>query len=130
MIKQRKREWLRKMYAEGTGGTGTGETGFGGPSLDLDFNLDELDDGQVDGKVDELLAWSQHLDFGSYFDDWTSMACTLASEAFVPEDEGPYLDELPRARADVRQILEAAGVPNAPFKGGPNAACGTVLPLS
>jgi hypothetical protein len=132
MVKERKREWLRKMYADGGGrprGPGSGSGGMGLGLDELDFNLDELDDSQLDGKVDELLAWSEHLDFGSYFDDWTSMACTLASEAFVPEDEAPYLEELPQARGDVRLALEAAGVPSVPFKGGPTAACGTVVNL-
>ncbi|GIL89786.1 hypothetical protein Vretimale_16577 [Volvox reticuliferus] len=135
LIKQRKREWLRKMYAEGTGGMRPAGSSMGdnlgpGLALGLDFNLDELEDGQLDEKVEELLNWSEHLDFGSYFDDWTSMACTLASEAFVPEDEAPYLDDLPKTRADARLALEAAGVPNVPFKGGPNAACGTAVHLN
>ncbi|GLC61007.1 hypothetical protein PLESTB_001705300 [Pleodorina starrii] len=141
MVKQRKREWLRKMYQEGTGivlpsGSGDGAAagggigGGGGPAaFDLNFNPDDLDDNQLDDKVDELLAWSEHLDFGSYFDDWTSMACTLASEAFVPEDEAPYLEEPPQTRGDVRLAFQAAGVPTVPFKGGPNAACGTVMPM-
>ncbi|KXZ45887.1 hypothetical protein GPECTOR_49g471 [Gonium pectorale] len=143
MVKQKKREWLRKLYTEGAGGLRPGSAGFGGPrgaggaagggadlpDLDPDLDIDALDDGQLDQKVDDLLAWSQHLDFGSYFDDWTSMACTLASEAFVPEDEAPYLEEIPGPHGDVREALQAAGVPLVPFKGGPNAACGTAVPL-
>ncbi|EFJ46573.1 hypothetical protein VOLCADRAFT_32536, partial [Volvox carteri f. nagariensis] len=89
MIKQRRREWLRKMYAEGVGGlrpAGTRNDDIvlgSGPVPDLDLNLGDLEEGQLDEEADELLAWSEHLDYRSYFDDWTSMACTLASEAFV-----------------------------------------------
>ncbi|KAG2488869.1 hypothetical protein HYH03_012664 [Edaphochlamys debaryana] len=146
-LKERKREWLRKMYADGGGrplsarvraAAGAGilpgsanyeDDGFGLDPTLLDLNLNELDDQALDERADELLAWSQHLDYGSYFDDWTSIACTMASEAFVPEDEAPYLAEVGREPyvGDIRRAFAQAGAPLEPFKGGPNASCGTVL---
>ncbi len=127
------------MYIEGgtaaagaAGGT-AGSLGALYGKLDSELaglDLDELDDEQLDGKADELLAWSQHLDYGSYFDDWTSTACTLASEAFVPEDEAPYLDEIREGtRGDVRAAMAVAGAPMPPFKGGATAASGSTVVL-
>ncbi|KAG2433072.1 hypothetical protein HYH02_012776 [Chlamydomonas schloesseri] len=149
VAKQKKREWLRKMYAEGTGGLprpprpgsalrhGSGAGGAAGADGGWDDSdaaleeLDGLDDEALDERVDELLNWSTHLDYGAYFDDWTSMACTLASEAFVPEEEAPYLDDLqPAVVGDVRKAMAAAGAPLPPFKGGPNPACGVTVPLA
>ncbi len=48
------------------------------PSLDgldaLDRFMDlDIDDPEI---ANELLQWTRHLDFDSYLDDWTSMACT------------------------------------------------------
>lgn len=40
------------------------------------------------------LQWSQRLNFDEYVDDWTSMACTLGSQAFLVEDEGTFLKQL------------------------------------
>ncbi|PNW71779.1 hypothetical protein CHLRE_16g681301v5 [Chlamydomonas reinhardtii] len=145
VAKQKKREWLRKMYAEGTGGlprpprpgsalrhgSGADDAGAWNDANAALEELDGLEEDALDERVDELLNWSSHLDYGAYFDDWTSMACTLASEAFVPEEEAPYLDDLqPVVVGDVRKAMAAAGAPLPPFKGGPNAACGVTMPLA
>lgn len=74
--------------------------------------------------MDELLEWSQHLDFSAYVDDWTSLACTLGTEAWIPEVEGPPLSGLPPPSVDVRGAMVAAGVPLQPFRGGVGPACG------
>ncbi|GFR44327.1 hypothetical protein Agub_g5540 [Astrephomene gubernaculifera] len=147
VAKQRKRDWLRKMYAEGgfnfanAGGDATGAASAASSDPDaaasgsltphgmLGFDLDELDEGQLDQKAEELLAWSQHLDYGSYFDDWTSLACTLASEAFVPEEEAPFLEEIPGPHGSLAAVLAAAGVPQEPFKAGATPASGSVVAL-
>lgn len=126
--KQRKREWLKKIYTDAAGGGGAppaGALGLSADGLPLgQLDLEGLDDGALDGdRVEELLTWSQHLDFGSYVNDWTSMACSLGSEAYVPEDEAPYLAPLPPSTRDVHKAMAAAGVPLVPFKGGASAAC-------
>jgi hypothetical protein len=82
-------------------------------------------------QVDELLEWSQHLDFSAYLDDWTSLACTLGTEAWVPEVEGTLLREIqpPPPSLDVKGAMVAAGVPLAPFKGGVGPAAGATSGL-
>ncbi len=75
-------------------------------------------------QVEELLEWSQHLDFHTYVSDWTSMACTLGSEGFQPTADTTGAVTLPAPDLDVRAAMVAAGVPLAPFKGGATAAAG------
>ena len=116
-LKQRKREWMVKMYRDSPTGGGPGPNGL---------ELDQLDLDQLDPLAEDLLNWTEHLDFDSYVGDWTSMACTLGSEAFVPEDEGPYLSEAPAPSHDLRGAMHTAGVPLAPFKGGVSAATGSL----
>jgi len=115
-LKQRKREWMLKMYRDGIAGGGGGGVGPGGCR---DGDLDDLDP-----LADELLQWTQHLDFEEYVSDWTSAACTLGSEAFVPELE--YLRQAPPPSHDVRGAMATAGVPLEPFKGGATVAAGTL----
>lgn len=66
---------------------------------------------------DDLLAWSAHLDYDSYVGDWTSLACTLGSEAYTVDDT-PYLIALPPTMIDVPAAMQAVGAPLLPYKGG------------
>lgn len=82
-------------------------------------------------QADDLLAWSSNLDFSTYADEWTSLACTLGSEAYsVPIQEGGVLASLPPPSQDVRGAMVAAGVPLAPFKGGVSPAAGVTSGLN
>ena len=42
-----------------------------------------------------VLAWCRGLDFDLYADDWTCIATSLGSEAFVPVLERPELPDIP-----------------------------------
>jgi hypothetical protein len=55
-------------------------------------------------QANELLNWCHHLNFSNYASEWTSMACTLASEADVPGPEpGALLTRaLPAPHQDVQ----------------------------
>lgn len=77
-------------------------------------------------QAEELLTWCQHLNFSDYSSNWTSMACTLASEAYVPEpDPGATLERmLPPPSLDVKAAMAAAGVPLVTYKGAATAAEG------
>lgn len=66
---------------------------------------------------DDLLAWSAHLDYDSYVDDWTSLACTLGSEAYTMDDTS-YLIALPPTMIDIPAAMQAVGAPLLPYKGG------------
>ena len=69
--KQRKREWMAKMYREA-----------GGQAA---YHLDEAEDEQLDENEDEVLQWSEQLDFADYSASWLGLATTLGSDAFQPE---------------------------------------------
>ena len=62
---------MAKLYKEGLLG---GKEGAG--MLEGGDDDDDLDMGDDDVMADELLQWTQHLDFESYVSDWTSTACT------------------------------------------------------
>jgi len=136
--KQRKREWMLKMYRDGMtggvlpGGGAAGGAGGLGPEAfaALQGRLDELDLEELDPLAEELLQWTDQLDFEGYLDDWTSLACTLGSEALVPEPEQPYLSPAPPPSHDLRGAMATAGVPLAPFKGGATPAAGATSTLN
>ncbi|KAG1662715.1 hypothetical protein FOA52_014581 [Chlamydomonas sp. UWO 241] len=110
--KQRKRDWMAKMYREGLEGGGT-------PG-----SSPESDDFDDDPTTDDLLQWTLHLDFEEYVSDWTSAACSLGTEALVPELESAYLRQAPAPSHDLRGAMATAGVPLEPFKGGATPAAG------
>eukprot|EP00798_Chlamydomonas_sp_ICE-L_P022634 gene22634-29776_t len=107
-----------RVLADGS----TGNSQNGGPHIDdLDFN--QIDFDQIDPMADDLLNWTMGLDFENYVDDWTSMATTLGSEAFLPDDES-YLPEVPAPSHNFYGAMASAGVPVAPYQGGTSAASG------
>lgn len=129
--KQRKRDWLMKMYRDGMLGGNTAahakvkalaEAEAAGVA-DLDPDLDDL--AALDEAAAELTEWSAALDFDQYLNGWTELACSLGSEAFVPELEAPFLEELNNTNMvlDLPTALQNAGVPLAPYKGGAVPAC-------
>lgn len=70
----------------------------------------------------ELLDWSHHLDFASYVSEWTSTACTLGSEAYLPPADSTPSARLPAPDLSVQAAMTAAGVPLPAFKAGVTAA--------
>ena len=90
--KQRKRQWMQKMYAlgkqEAEGGSsvaggsawrlltdGNGGAGTGGAS-----GTGSLDDEDDEAMVEEMLKWSDALDFESYHQSWLGLATTARPE--------------------------------------------------
>ena len=60
-----------KLYKEGHGAGGTtGSAMSDGEDDDGNYELDG------DNETDDLLQWTQQLNFESYVSDWTSTACT------------------------------------------------------
>ena len=93
--KQRKRQWLKKMYAlgraeggggmRGTGCTGrgaaarAGDEGRGAPSP-AGWSGSEEEEADFEGGVDEMLKWSESLDFDSYHQGWLGLATSARPE--------------------------------------------------
>ena len=59
------------------------EYDFENPLEDSKF-LD-MDDGEFDTEVKELIEWSEQLDFDSYLREWDMIATSAKSNDFVPE---------------------------------------------
>ena len=88
--KERKRQWLREMYALGKGGSGAeGAAPLpGGAGLPLapdgaqrhGDRGDEFDDGEGEEDLDALLQWSDGLDFDAYQQDWLALATSSRPE--------------------------------------------------
>jgi len=119
--KQRQREWLVRLYRSEAVQEALG-TGKLEPGCKLEEALavgagEDLEG--PDSQADELLDWCHHLNFSDYASEWTSMACTLASEAFVPGPEPAALltRALPPPHQDVQAAMVAAGVPLQPYQG-------------
>lgn len=116
LAKQRRREWLRKLYLPDDVDNQQGK-GMSANNIEDDSLLD-------DSQIDELLEWSQLLDYTSYVDDWTSLACTLGSEAFnIPQSCAPT-SQIPAPDMNAGMAMGAAGVPLQPFRGGVSPAAG------
>eukprot|EP00899_Mesostigma_viride_P027855 jgi/Mesvir1/8254/Mv12525-RA.1 len=82
--KQKRRAWLRQMYQDGKQQQGQG----GGPpnksmmqSSTGSGNGDDMDDDlDLEGDDDELLNWTQQLDFDAYVNGWTALATSSTSD--------------------------------------------------
>lgn len=130
--KQRKREWLMKMYRDGMlGGDQAAAqmqalTESSSGAVEGHVASDGLDDlAALDEVADQLAEWSAALDFDAYVDSWTQLATSMGSEAYVPELEAPYLEQLNNNNPvlGLTQAFQNSGVPMAPFKGGATATC-------
>ncbi len=93
--RQRKREWLKKMYRDGMeeaariAATLNDETGDEGGDVAGSGEGEEGDEG-----IDELLNWTAQLDYELYFNDWLAVATSgradrsfFADESFFTDDE-------------------------------------------
>ena len=99
--KQRKRQWMQKMYAmartEGTKGTEGTEGGGGGGGTLLGPTDGEgpggaagdagaatggwsADEDDLDGELEQMLKWSDALDFESYHKGWLGLATSARPE--------------------------------------------------
>jgi len=78
--KERKRQWMREMYAQGKGSADGGGGGGGG------YEEEEED-------IDALLEWSDALDYDAYHADWMSLATSsrpVDESSMGPIEPQPY----------------------------------------
>ena len=114
--KQKKREWMAKLYSLGKEGkepaNGGGKDGLGSPEEISTIKLDFEDE-------DELLKWSEALDFDGYLDTWTKLATSNSTEAYIPLNDMDYMEP-----DDVLVVADSAAlfaqnfISSEPFKGG------------
>jgi hypothetical protein len=81
--KERKRAWLREMYSLGKASEADGPKGWpvgigSGPGMPPAGGFGDEDD--EDDDFDELLQWTDALDFDSYHADWLSLATSSRPE--------------------------------------------------
>lgn len=81
--KQRKREWLAKMYRDAGAIEGGADHKDSRYALATEGEEEDLFDGPLDDQ--ELLCWSEHLDFEGYNSSWLKLSTSLGSEAYCPE---------------------------------------------
>lgn len=110
--KQRKREWMAKVYMLGKQGKEPRDLqdDFEGEAsmIDLDVHDDE-----------ELLKWSEALDFDSYLDTWTMTATSNSTEAYIPQNYAALMEEESvLVMADSATLFAQKRMPSEPFKGG------------
>eukprot|EP01044_Picomonas_judraskeda_P011466 COSAG03_NODE_1566_length_3865_cov_5.286511_1_plen_350_part_00 len=90
--RQRKREWLKKMYRTGMeeatriAATLHEETGGNGG----DFAENDVDEGEG---IDELLNWTAQLDYELYFNDWLAVATSGRADRSFFADESFFTDD-------------------------------------
>lgn len=100
-IKLRKRAWLLKMYTQKTDVTATEM--FGSETQHTSMQVQRVQElvppEEAQGCIDllmtsppavipngpfDLLRWAELLDFDAYISEWRSVACSQASDAFLP----------------------------------------------
>eukprot|EP00951_Prasinocladus_malaysianus_P025543 scaffold224212_cov47-Prasinocladus_malaysianus.AAC.2 len=113
--KQKKREWMAKLYMLGKDGVETdagrdlnGKIQCGDES---EMTLDSMDD-------DELLKWSAALDFDSYLDTWTKLATSNATDAYVPQNDSAYLEDNVIIAPDSATLFAQNYISSEPYKYG------------
>uniref|UniRef100_A0A7S0MRA8 Uncharacterized protein n=1 Tax=Pyramimonas obovata TaxID=1411642 RepID=A0A7S0MRA8_9CHLO len=95
--KQRQREWMAKMYAEGKGSVDPSVDPMARAALLQQMHEDDLDEDDR-----ELLQWSAALDFAAYQEDWQTRATSTWSEAAMPlpHDFFDAVEEIPEIPID------------------------------
>ena len=85
--KQKKRKWMMKMYQEGlakerpevlAAAAGRGDHGSMLSRLEVDFEGDHWEE-----EAENLLEWSETLDFDSYLNDWTQIGTSTNQKSQV-----------------------------------------------
>ena len=111
--KQKKREWMAKLYKLGKEGLEPGtekEVGFDLPQGGQDAGEDD---------EDELLRWTEQLDFEDYMDTWRGLATSNSTLAYIPQNDADYMDpEEVRIVADSATLFAQNYISSEPFKGG------------
>lgn len=75
--KQKKIAWLKKMYQQG--GAAAME-GFEGTSSKISSQLDDKEDtDDIEKEADQLLVWSEGLDFERYHHNWLTLSSSARS---------------------------------------------------
>ena len=46
--------------------------------------------GEEEDEVDDLIAWSNNLDFDNYYEDWVKQSCSNGSETVMPLPASEY----------------------------------------
>jgi hypothetical protein len=93
--RQRKRDWLKKMYRDGMEEAARIAATLSGEDARGDAEAgEEKEDEEEDGGIDELLNWTAQLDYELYFNDWLAVATSgradrsfFADESFFTDDE-------------------------------------------
>lgn len=82
MRRAKKREWMRKLYAQGllqAKGGGDGGNDDGGeemPTAEVDFDGERWEE-----EADDMFEWAAALDYDAYVADWADLGRTAASDA-------------------------------------------------
>jgi len=111
--KERQRAWMKRMYREGRKGReGGGEDGAEG--YGSDGGGGGLSD--IDEEEDDLLRWSEALDFEAYTRDWSSMATSGRSEMNVPVPETWFSEDMASFAEQYTQIIGKGGGLDGPME--------------
>jgi len=115
--KQKKRAWMAKLYSLGKHGKD--------PSSEADLPMSgDLSTIKLDFEdEEELIKWSEALDFDSYVDSWTKLATSNSSEAYIPLNDMDYIEpDDVLVVADSATLFAQNYIASGPFKGGVGAS--------
>lgn len=108
--KQKKREWMTKLYTLGREGKVAGAESGSGKEEGEEEELFE---------DEELLSWTEQLDFDNYLDNWTRMATSNSAEAYVPLPDSLWLEEeMALVEPDSATLFAQHLLQSEPHKGG------------
>jgi len=121
--RKKKRDWLKKMYREGmeeaariaaelgeeAGGSPAEGKGGEEPEAAADDGAGPEGAGEGEGGVDDLLKWTEQLDYDNYFDDWLAIATSGRADRSFFADETFFTDS--QAAGDATALAEMDGDP-------------------
>jgi hypothetical protein len=87
LAKQRKIEWLKKVYAQHEQSVQESRE----LRSQRSYWGNEVSEDQLAAEEEDLVRWTERLDFDSYMDEWRATAVSSASEAFLPQQTGDRL---------------------------------------
>jgi len=95
--REKKIGWMRKMYQEGmsmTSSVRTSRQQGREPREDQEHasitHSSHSPAGEEEDEVDDLIAWSNNLDFDNYYEDWVKQSCSNGSETVMPLPASEY----------------------------------------
>jgi hypothetical protein len=72
---------------------------------------------------EDILKWTENLDFDDYLDNWTRMATSNSTEAYIPvPDSLWYEEEEALVQADSAALFAQNYISSEPFKNGTGVA--------